>query len=212
MHYQNGSSERNEPAAAAAPRPSSMTTPPVIPRIAPATPPYAAEAQAWFDRIMPPGRPPLVLFTTMARDARLCNRFFAGGLLDRGNLTLRQRELVIHRVTALCGAEYEWGVHAAIFAARVELTPQQLHATVHGNADDACWSDEADRLLIRLCDALHASSTVDDALWRALAEHFSDAALLELLMLAGQYRMVSYLTNALRLPPEPGARRFPPAS
>jgi alkylhydroperoxidase family enzyme len=185
---------------------------PLIARIAPAAAPYPSEAQAWFDRIMPPGRPPLALFTTMARDTRLCNRFFAGGLLDRGHLTLRQRELVIHRTTALCGAEYEWGVHAALFAARVGLTPQQLHATVHGSADDACWSDDVDRLLIRLCDALHASSTVDDALWHALSQRFSDAALLELLMLAGQYHMVSYLTNALRLPLEPDARRFPPAS
>jgi hypothetical protein len=30
-------------------------------------------------------------------------------------------------------------------------------------------------------------------------------------MLAGSYRTVSYLVNSLRLPPEPGARRFPPS-
>jgi hypothetical protein len=33
--------------------------------------------------------------------------------------------------------------------------------------------------------------------------------MLELLLLAGFYRTVSYLTNALRLPPEPYAARFP---
>jgi hypothetical protein len=32
--------------------------------------------------------------------------------------------------------------------------------------------------------------------------------MLELLMLAGFYRTISYLTNALRLPLEPGAARF----
>ena len=37
---------------------------------------------------------------------------------------------------------------------------------------------------------------------------FSDEAMLELLMLAGFYRTVSYLTNALRLPLEPYAGRF----
>ena len=179
-------------------------------RIAPAEPPYAPDVQAWFDRILPAGKPPLVLFTTMARDTRLANRFFAGGLLDRGHLTLRQRELVIHRTTARCGSEYEWGVHAAIFAARVGLTPEQLHASVHGGADDACWSDE-DRVLIRLCDALHSRSTVDDALWQDLRARFSEPALLELLMLAGLYHTVSYLTNALQLPLEADALRFPPA-
>jgi hypothetical protein len=35
-----------------------------------------------------------------------------------------------------------------------------------------------------------------------------DAELSELLMLAGTYRTVSHLVNGLRLPLEPGARRF----
>jgi alkylhydroperoxidase family enzyme len=38
---------------------------------------------------------------------------------------------------------------------------------------------------------------------------FSEEAMLELLLLVGFYRTVSYLTNALRLPPEPFAQRFP---
>ena len=183
----------------------------VCARIAPATPPFPAQVQGWLDRTMPPGQPPLVLFTTLARDPRLFNKFFSAGLLDRGHLTLRQREVVIHRTTALCGSQYEWGVHVAIFAERVKLTPEQVRSTVHGGADDACWSDD-DRLLIRLCDALHRDCTIDDALWHALHGRFSEQALLELLMLAGFYRTVSYLTNALRLPSEPGAARFPPAT
>ena len=179
-------------------------------RISPAQPPFVPEVQAWLDRTMPPGKPPLVLFTTLARDARLFGKFFSAGLLDRGHLTLRQREVVIHRTTALCKSQYEWGVHVAIFAARVKLTAEQLHATVHGDGTQACWSDE-DRLLIRLCDALHAGCTLDDALWQSLRERFSEQAMLELLMLAGFYRTVSYLTNALHLPLEADAARFPPA-
>ena len=35
-----------------------------------------------------------------------------------------------------------------------------------------------------------------------------DEAILELLMLAGSYRTVSYLVNSLRLPLERGARSF----
>jgi hypothetical protein len=66
-------------------------------RIAPAPAPYAPDIQAWLDRTMPPGQPPLVLFTTLARDPRLFTKFFSAGLLDRGHLTLRQREIVIHR-------------------------------------------------------------------------------------------------------------------
>ena len=42
-----------------------------------------------------------------------------------------------------------------------------------------------------------------------LTAHHNDEAILELLMLAGTYRTVSYLVDGLRLPLEPGARRFP---
>ncbi|MBX3622623.1 MAG: carboxymuconolactone decarboxylase family protein [Rhizobacter sp.] len=180
-------------------------------RLAPAQPPLAPDIQAAIDRIMPPGVPPLVLFTTLAREPRLFQKFFAGSLLDRGHLTLRQREIVIHRTTALCGSEYEWGVHVRGFAERAKLDAAQLASTVHGGPHDACWADE-DRLLLRLCDALHQGCDVDDALWSALAGQFNEGALIELLMLAGFYRTVAYLTNALRLPLEAGAARFPAAA
>jgi hypothetical protein len=73
--------------------------------------------------------------------------------------------------------------------------------------DDYCWADE-DRALIRLCDDLQRHCTAGDELWTQLTAHHSDEAILELLMLAGTYRTVSYLLNGLRLPLEPGARRF----
>jgi len=179
-------------------------------RIAPAAAPFSPRAQAWFDKVMPPGVAPLTLFTTLARDERLCDKFFSAGLLDRGHLTLRQRELVIDRTTALCRSEYEWGVHIAIFGKHVGLSAEQIHSFVHGSPEDACWS-APERVLLRMCDALHRDSTLDDALWLALREQFSEPAMLELLMLAGFYRTVSYLTNALCLPLEPNGARFPPA-
>ena len=123
-------------------------------RIAPATPPYPDDVQTWLDKTMPPGMPPLTLFTTLARDPRLFRKFFGAGLLDRGHLTLHQREIVIDRVTASCGSEYEWGVHVALFATRAGLNAAQIVSLVGGTADDACWSAE-DRCLIRMCDALH---------------------------------------------------------
>lgn len=186
-----------------------MSTSPA--RIAPAEPPYPAEVQAWLDRTMPPGVPPLVLFTTLARDPRLFQRFMGGGLLDRGNLTLRQRELVIDRVTARCRSEYEWGVHVALFGARVELTPAQLASLVHGTPDDACWPED-ERALLRVCDELDATSDLTDEDWAAARAHLTDLALVEVVMLCGFYRTVSYLTNALRLPLERFAPRFASAT
>jgi alkylhydroperoxidase family enzyme len=179
-----------------------------VPRIPPASAPYAPEVQARFEALMPPGVEPLTLFRILARDRRLFQRFMGGGLLDRGHLTLRQREVVIHRVTAQCRSEYEWGVHVALCAKRAGLDAGQLHSTVHGGADGLCWGAE-DRLLIRFCDALHARSDIDDTLWAELRASISEEAILELLLLAGFYRTVSFLANALRLPLEPFAARFP---
>jgi alkylhydroperoxidase family enzyme len=177
-------------------------------RIAPAQPPFPAEIQDWLDATMPPGRAPLVLFTTLARDPRLFVKFFSAGLLERGHLTLRQREIVIDRTTARCGSEYEWGIHVALFAARARLDEAQVRSLARGAASDDCWTDE-DRLLLRLCDSLHDRCTIDEDLWSALTARFQDEAMLELLMLCGFYRTVSYLTNALRLPLEDAAARFP---
>lgn len=180
-------------------------------RISPAQPPYSPEVQAAFDRIMPPGVPPLLLFTTLARDERLYSRFRNAGLLDKGHLTLRQREIVIDRTTALCRSEYEWGVHVAFFAERVHLTENMLVSLVFGSASDPCWSPE-EALLIRACDQLHQSADIDNALWDELRSIFSEMSLMEIIMLAGFYRTASYLTNALRLPLESFAARFPECS
>jgi alkylhydroperoxidase family enzyme len=176
-------------------------------RIAPAPPPLPTDIQQAIDAVMR-GNTPLVLFTTLARDRRLFFKFFSSGLLDRGHLTIRQREIVIDRVTAACGAEYEWGVHVSTFAAKAGLSEEQIASLTTGGPDDECW-DGADRVLIRLCDGLQRSCTVDDKLWAQLSTYYSDEAMLELLMLAGTYRTVSYLVNSLRLPLEHSARRFP---
>jgi alkylhydroperoxidase family enzyme len=177
-------------------------------RIPPLDPPYAADLQEFFDRIMPPGIPPLVLFTTLARDPRLFERFRGGSLLDKGHLTLRQREIVIDRVTAQCRSEYEWGVHIAFFAERAGIDEAMQRSLVLGTGEDPCWST-AERAIIRACDELNATADLTDKGWDDLREHLTEMAVVEIVMLAGFYRTVSYLTNSLRLPLESFAKRFP---
>lgn len=178
-------------------------------RIAPARPPYTPQVQTVLDTLTTPGDQPLSLFRTLAGDPRLFARFTGGGLLDKGWLTLREREIVIHRVCALNGAAYEWGVHAAIFAAPAGLDAEQLAATV-AEGVASCWSPR-EALLIDFCDAVNARADIDDALWARLAEAFGEGARIELMMLAGFYRTVSLLVNGLRLEAEPFAAPFPRA-
>lgn len=179
-----------------------------MPRISPAEPPYEPQIAEALERIMPPGMPPLVLFRAMARSPRIFAKLFAGGLLDKGPLSLRQREIVIDRTTARLGCEYEWGVHVVIFAERAGFTAEQVAATV-GSADDAaCWTPE-EQGLICLVDDLVDRRTLSDETWTALAAHFDETQILEAIALVGYYHTISFLCRGLDLPLESYAARFP---
>lgn len=177
------------------------------PRIAPAQAPYPPAVTRTLERLKTPGELPLSLFRTLARDERLFARFTGAGLLDPGHVTLREREIVIHRICALNGCGYEWGVHAAIFARAAGLDAEQLAATATPGIA-ACWGPR-EALLIAFCDAVDARADIDDALWARLSEAFPEEARIELMMLAGFYRTVSLLANGLRLEPEDFAAPFP---
>jgi alkylhydroperoxidase family enzyme len=177
-------------------------------RIAPLEPPFPTAAQAAFDEIMPPGVPPLTLFTTLARAERVYRKFRDGGLLDKGPLPMRDREIMIDRTSARTGNAYEWGVHVALFAERVGLDAAEIEALALQGADCPLWSP-SDATIIRLADELHETAHISDGLWLALKNHFSEEQILELIALAGFYRTVAYYCNGLRLPPEPYGAPLP---
>lgn len=174
--------------------------------------PYAADIQAVLDRLPADWRPPFALFTALARDGNLFHRFIRGAPIyfEGSNITLRQREVLLLRVTANCRCEYEWGLRIHFFAADAGFDDGQIYSIVYGNAEDACWNPD-DRLMMRLADALHACADIPDGLWGELSRYYSAEAIMEFLLLAGYYRTVSYLANGLRLPQEPMAASFPRA-
>jgi alkylhydroperoxidase family enzyme len=188
-----------------------MDTPQSTPRIAPLAPPYDADLQALLAKMTPPGAPEvLALFRVLAHHPVLAERMtgWGGFLLGRkALLPLRDREVVIDRVCARCGAEYEWGVHVAAFSEAAGFTPAQTRAIADPSADDASLA-ERDRLLVQMVDELHERSDVSDTLWSELARHWTQPQLVELLMLAGWYRAISYVCNAARVPLERWAARF----
>ena len=182
-----------------------------VPRIAPLEPPYSAEMQALLQKMTPPGAPNiLALFRVLAKHPQLAERGMGWGgfLLGRhASLPLRDREVVINRVCARCGAEYEWGVHVAAFGEAAGFSAAQNRAIADPAVDDASLT-ERDRLLVQLVDQLHETAHVSDALWAQLAAHWSEPQRLELLMLAGWYHAISYVCNAARIPLESWGARF----
>jgi 4-carboxymuconolactone decarboxylase len=182
------------------------------PRIPPLEPPYEKDIAAMLARWMPPGGEvePLRLFRTLAVHPELAARMrpLGSAILAHGTVPPRLREVMIERTCALCGAEYEWGVHAAAFAGSVGLSDQQLASTAGAGATDPVWSD-AERAVLRLADELHHTGEVSDELFALLAGHFSPAQILELAVTAGWYHTISYVIGTARVQLEPWARRLP---
>ena len=90
------------------------------PRIPPLEAPYPEGIAELLARMTPPQAPEvLALFRVLAVNPRLAERTLELGrhfLGRKASISLRERELVILRVCARCGAEYEWGVHWSGFA------------------------------------------------------------------------------------------------
>ena len=190
-----------------------MVTETVTPRISPLEPPYDPSVAAQLTAMMPADAtvPPIALFRTFVRNLPMTQAMTTWGSYELGrslSLSLREREIVIDRTCARCGCEYEWGVHVAFFATRAGIDHAQIASLTYGSADDASWTDDRDRLLIRAVDSLHDENDIPDELWGALSAFFSEEDLLDLILLCGWYHAISFVARTVRVPLEAGAPRF----
>jgi alkylhydroperoxidase family enzyme len=181
------------------------------PRIAPLEPPYDALTADALDLL----GPPIQLFRVLARRPERARGIAGWGgyyLSRKSALDLRHRELVILRTTALCQADYEWGVHVAFFADKAGLDADHLASLATGSVDDPCWADRADIEALAAVDELHQSYDLADATWTALVEAIGDEAAFEVTLLTGWYHAISFAVRTLRLPLEPDTDPIPSSS
>ena len=180
-------------------------------RLAPLEPPYTEPVATALSRLMGGHeQEPLALFRTLAHHDALLERFRQVGsaLLSFGRIEAVDRETVIHRTTARCGASFEWGVHAALFGPALGVGEDWLRATWHGRADDLAFTPRQ-ALLVSMCDELHDAATLSDATWTALRAAYADDQLVELICLAGFYHLVSFACGAFAVEAEPWATAVP---
>jgi alkylhydroperoxidase family enzyme len=145
----------------------------------------------------------LNIFATLAHHPLLMRRWlaFGGHVLSTNTLPPRQRELVILRVGWLCGSQYEWGQHVVI-ARREGITDEEIAAVASG-PDAANW-DPLEALLLRAVAELHESRTLSERTWRALADHYDEQQMLDLVFTVGQYELVSMVLNSCRVERDDG--------
>lgn len=145
---------------------------------------------------------PLNFFKAMAHHPKLLEKWtvFAARLLGKGLLEPRDRELVVLRTLHLCGAEYEW-VHHSEIAAENGIDPAEVQAVAEG-PEAGVWADR-ERALLRAADELHRDCVVSDETYEVLARHYDHARFLEIVMLAGNYHLVSYFVRSFGVALEP---------
>lgn len=167
-------------------------------RIAPLTQPWPAWFAEAMSRTMPPGVAPLLLFRVIGRSRRAWQKLAGGSLLDGETITLREREIVILRTTARCGCDYEWQVHAELFARRARLSAEQVANSAADEIDASLWSEDEATLFATVDALLERRALTETEFARFRAER-SDEEVLEVFQLVGFYQGVSLICGALNI-------------
>jgi alkylhydroperoxidase family enzyme len=127
-------------------------------------------------------------------------------LLFRNTLDSRLRELVILRTGWRCASEYEFCQHVQV-ARRLKMSEQEILGVRDPSSCTAY--NELDRAVIAMTDELLDGSRVSPATWTILERSLSPAELVELLLAAGNWRMLAIFLNSARVPLDAGVPSWP---
>ena len=127
-------------------------------------------------------------------------------LLFGGSLDARLRELVILRTGWLSASEYEYCQHVSV-ARRLKVPEPDILGV---RDPDRCASfNELDRAVIRMTDEVTAGAGIDPQTWAVLERSFPPPQLIELLTVAGFWRMMAVFLKAAEVPLDEGIPGWP---
>ena len=178
--------------------------------LSPRTEPYPAEVTAILDNYPKVEGALLQLFRVFAQSPRFLTKCVPNLLDPESPLSLTERELIILRVTANLGCEYEWGVHVAVFADAASLSTLQVSAIRESSYADDCWTEEQ-KLLLEAVDQLLRSGRLEPGTLKAFRDCWTAEQQLEIFALCGTYTTISLVANQAAMPLEEFAARFPDA-
>jgi 4-carboxymuconolactone decarboxylase len=140
----------------------------------------------------------LNIFRVMMNHPKLTRRWtvFAGHVLQKQTVPLRERELLILRIGWLNQAEYEWAQHVEI-AKRSGISEAEIERIKQGPG--AGWNVH-EAALLQAADDLFENSVVSDQTWATLSVDFSTEQMMDMVFTVGQYNMVSWALNSFGVP------------
>ncbi len=150
----------------------------------------------------------LNIFRVMMNHPKLARRWtvFAGHVLQKQTLPLRERELLILRIGWLNQCEYEWAQHVEL-AKRSGISEAEIERITQGPG--AGWNAH-EAALLQAVDDLFENSVVSDQTWATLSAKLSTEQMMDVVFTIGQYNLVSWALNSFGVPLDdflPGVRQ-----
>ncbi len=173
--------------------------------------PQAEAQQAAQKAGIPPGMAILSVFQVLLKSpntAKALNELL-NVLLWKSALDPKLRELVIMRLGWKTGSVYEWTQHWR-FAKGIGMSDEKILAARDWEKNAALTP--AERAVFAATDDTLANGGISDAVWKQCEEHIpgGEAALIDLVVSIGNWRMFSSLLRSLKVPLEDGISPWPP--
>lgn len=138
-----------------------------------------------------PGRPKgLNLLGLFAHHPGLTRAYhsFNAHVLFGTTLTARQRELLVLRVGAVRGADYEWAQHV-ILGLEAGLTEEEIERIREG-AGAPGWTP-LEQAMLAAVDELVADACISEATWTVLSPELDTQQLMDLVFTVGAYDLLA---------------------
>lgn len=169
-----------------------------VPRIEPIRAELKEPLKSKMAKIFPAELPSPNLYRTVARNESLfidmidMRLIGPTGLLNRKTIPSKRRELLILRTCVIARNDYEFNLHVQTISEQMGLTKAQIEDLKKVQVSDELWSDQ-ERALIHLVDGLVRRIEVEQPVFDEARRHFSEAELVELVLLIGLYTGVAMI-------------------
>lgn len=136
---------------------------------------------------------------TLARYPALAEAYhtFNGHVLFGSALPPRWRELLVLRVAAVRGSDYEWRQHV-VLAGDAGISAAEVDQVAEG-PDAPGWST-FDAALVRAADELLDDALISDATWATLAAELDVEQLMDVVFTVGAYDLLAMAFRSFGVP------------
>ena len=149
---------------------------------------------------------PRILGTVAKHPHLLAPMLQFSSAIASGVLPRRASEILALRASWNCQSQFEWENHVG-YGLAAGLSDEEIARLAGGDPSEG-WTPE-DAALVRAADELHAGQDIQDKTWAALASSWSEAQLIEIPFVVGQYTMLSMVAKSTGVPVDPAKPKLP---